>query len=733
MKKPGLIFLLFWSFFTLAGPASFAQEFPNTAVQKFLNYEVSNDYKPDTTVAEAYRPGKNKIFKLQYIEIPASELNITDSQLGSSDVRQQILFEKDGIKYFRFFIHPDSESLYHPLIKRYGWAGYYWAAATSSTRSVIAWNPNGKEPSLYLKLSLAQTQDGIGRIIPDWEVRRSVGITKMVQQTPATQWEAHGTSIIPEYLGATVKSKYRLGFFIDEKQGEVFEHGLIAREAPFLAGDNQQEVMPLFSLFTKTDGQPPLIISYWQKSGEPDFYKFVEDFLFKPFLEKNAYLFFHQGIVPEIHGQNVLISLDRKTGKITHFYHRDVGSMNVDLRLRWVHGLSIEPLRSKNAAFDFKFARATEKFESVHLDYLNDWLFRWAYLNTLREYITTFSHTKMKLRLKALLLKEVRGLFPLRSKSFLETIEDHLKKFYEENSPLNWKPIDVPTNPEKISEFIKTQIEKGQFMELPETWTSNISFLEGNILFTEYGLVRLERNKSLRLYYYSSEKLKELTVPKSKAVALAPIRKRASIRKIGFFSGTFDPPHVGHLTLVKKAIKELQLDRIYIMPNVSPSHKPGASQNEERLQMAKLGFSGIPEAVVADPEQMNVLEKYGVGGFQRYLSNLHKDDLIFQIMGDDSYERLTSNPEIQFPKNFVIAVAARDPNFELLQTSYGKNRVVALSPDLSGISSTKIRNQISNGEKTDLLNPKVLNYVMSHGLYRQKLTCSQLFLSAAGF
>lgn len=712
--------------------SALAQQFPNVQTQNFIRVESSNDYQPDTTVSEAYRPHRDRIYKLNYLEIPVSDLNITDSHIGSENLRKQILIKKDKKNYFRFFIHPDSEALYQPLIERYGWAGFYWASATSSTRSVIAWNPSMTEPPLYLKLSLAQYQDRLGRIIPDWEVRRSVGISTVTSETSSQIWRQHGASIIPEFIGATVKRKEGLGFYVDENQKEVFEHGLIAREADFLTSDSKYQVMPLFSLFTKRGTQPPLIISLWKNSGQENFYDFVDHFLFKSFLEKNSYLFFQQGIVPEIHGQNVLIAFDAKTKQILHYYHRDVGSMSVDIRLRYIRGLNVAALRSENAAYDYKFARATEKYESVYMDYLNDLIFRWTYLDTLRQYIPNFDPEKTKSRLRKRLLDTVRLQLPLKSKSKspvkYKTVEEHLKAFYDENPPLNWKPIDIQTNPDKVTEFIQRQRKRLQFVELPASWIPSISFLNGDILFTEYGLLKIEKDKSLRLYYYSSQNLKELSVPKAFAIQIPKIHKRSSVKKVGFYSGTFDPPHAGHLKLLQNAIKELQLDIIYVIPNADPSHKPDASKNINRLEMARLAFAQIPQVLVADPQHMDIVLRDGIGGYQRYLSALHKEDLIFQIMGDDSYERIKENPHFQFPKNFVIAVAARDNNFELLETSYGQNRVVSITPDLRGYSSTQFRNQIKAGERPNQLDPIVFNYITSKGLYKNKiLHCEQIF------
>ena len=517
----------FFQIFFISFLAS-AQQFPTVQIQKFIQLEGQNDYKPTTSVDPDYQPGKSLIYKLQYLEIPTSELNITDYAAGPANARQQLLIKKGNKNYFRFFIHPQSVDLYKPLIDRYGWAGFYWASATSSTRSVIAWNPDQLQPPLYLKLSLAQYQDGMGRLIADWEVRRSVGISSMITKTDEATWKMHGSSIIPEFLGATVKKEEGLSFFVDNNQQNVFEHGLIAREADFLNEDPHVQIMPLFGLFTKRSGHPPLIISLWKKSGNPDFYDFADQFLFKSFLKMNSYLLFHQGVVPEIHGQNIVITYDPEKGEILHYYHRDVGSMNVDLRLRYIHGLDISDLRSANAAFDFKFERATEKYESVHMDYFNDWLFRWSYLNTIKEYIPDFSPERTKRKLRQRLLETVRFELPLKSKVTVSSVEEHMKIYYSENPPANWKPLNLKPDAKKLQDFFNQQQEKKQFMQVPDSWLSQAPLDENGILMTEYGVLRREKNQSLRIYYYPSKDLQTLLgTPEEK---LASVRK-AQVRR----------------------------------------------------------------------------------------------------------------------------------------------------------------------------------------------------------
>ncbi|WP_372963011.1 nicotinate-nicotinamide nucleotide adenylyltransferase, partial [Mesotoga sp.] len=43
--------------------------------------------------------------------------------------------------------------------------------------------------------------------------------------------------------------------------------------------------------------------------------------------------------------------------------------------------------------------------------------------------------------------------------------------------------------------------------------------------------------------------------------------------RIGIFGGSFDPVHTGHLVVAIRAIEQLELDRLYVIPAYMPPHK----------------------------------------------------------------------------------------------------------------------------------------------------------------
>jgi nicotinate-nucleotide adenylyltransferase len=50
------------------------------------------------------------------------------------------------------------------------------------------------------------------------------------------------------------------------------------------------------------------------------------------------------------------------------------------------------------------------------------------------------------------------------------------------------------------------------------------------------------------------------------------------VKKMAFLGGTFDPPHYGHIWLARKALQELPVQTVRVIPNgVPPPPSPAKS------------------------------------------------------------------------------------------------------------------------------------------------------------
>ena len=114
--------------------------------------------------------------------------------------------------------------------------------------------------------------------------------------------------------------------------------------------------------------------------------------------------------------------------------------------------------------------------------------------------------------------------------------------------------------------------------------------------------------------------------------------------KIGIYGGSFNPVHFGHVNLAKKAVADLALDRLVVIPaNVSPFKTEAAKDMPplpwDRLEMVKNAFAEIPEAIVDDRELRRGGVSYAIDTV-REIAAENPGAKIYFIIGEDSLEGL---------------------------------------------------------------------------------------------
>ncbi len=487
--------------------ASLLQAAPSPAIQRFLQLEaeVGKEAFAGSQVPARYQPGPGVEFDVPYAWVPISELGLADSGSGSPALRGEILREIQGQTHFRFLIHPESLELYQPLLARFPIAGSFRGIPTASTRTLYVWDPtNDKAPGFFAKLSLNRTQLGLGRVVPDWEIRRSVAVTQLTQTEDARYWKDIGASVVPDFIGAWANPGLAKPAYIDAIQNAVFRHGVIYRDASFIENAGL-ELYPLFSLASRTAksaGKAPAFVQKWldtKGSTNETFAQFSERWLISPIVQKTAPLIFRHGILPDLHTQNIIVGLNPQTGGIKHVFVRDAGSMKVSFRIRLARGLTIEPLLTESTAYDFKPQWAEQLLERPWTQYFFNYVFDNHLGNdgVIKQYVPNYDSAVES----QLLRREIQRASAREFKETEKDIERAAEAFLSRNLPpsLAGPYLAIPSLAKVETDILKS-VELDQWLALPKAWDAALrkQLLGDGPWKTPIGIIA-QKNQSLGL------------------------------------------------------------------------------------------------------------------------------------------------------------------------------------------------------------------------------------------
>lgn len=203
--------------------------------------------------------------------------------------------------------------------------------------------------------------------------------------------------------------------------------------------------------------------------------------------------------------------------------------------------------------------------------------------------------------------------------------------------------------------------------------------------------------------------------------------------KIGVYGGTFNPPHLGHVTAARAVFELLKLDLLLLVPDGQPPHKmlpPGSPSPEQRLEMTRLAGEqlGLGERVrTLDLE----LKREGRSYTAETLRQLHQqypEDELWLLMGTDMFLTLQAwrEPGEILSLAGIAAFGRTEEDTEelfsvqrdYLYRTYPQARIFTLTiPGVVDVSSTELRTMLAQGEGGNLLPPAVYGYILREGLY----------------
>jgi nicotinate-nucleotide adenylyltransferase len=228
--------------------------------------------------------------------------------------------------------------------------------------------------------------------------------------------------------------------------------------------------------------------------------------------------------------------------------------------------------------------------------------------------------------------------------------------------------------------------------------------------------------------------------------------------KIGWFGGTFDPVHLGHIALARAAMDECKLQKILWVPVGVPPHKQAQPLSPfiHRFAMVALATAGekafVPSLLEAPVEETAMRREkppkpnYSIDTVRRFKQSLKASDQIFFLMGIDAFAEISKwhAPE-ELLRECEFIVAGR-PGYSLADVANAlperlrpredvtkpfhkhpasgdlvlRGATIHLLDDLrQPASATAIRQAVSAGKSLGrFLEPRVAEYIRKMGLYR---------------
>lgn len=194
------------------------------------------------------------------------------------------------------------------------------------------------------------------------------------------------------------------------------------------------------------------------------------------------------------------------------------------------------------------------------------------------------------------------------------------------------------------------------------------------------------------------------------------------MKKVGFFIGTFDPVHNGHISLAIQMSEIYRLDEVIFCPAFcSPfkKNRPPTAPGDQRFQMIQAAIAEIPHFSVTDREIRRDKIVFTVDLVKEIL-NEKKDLQLHLIISEDILNGLPQWKDaeelIRLAPPLIGSRLASPRNIppDLKE----KLKKVFTQTKMMDISSTEVRERLKKDLYCGHLVPaKVLDYIRVHQLY----------------
>ncbi|MDH7912282.1 nicotinate (nicotinamide) nucleotide adenylyltransferase [Winogradskyella sp. SYSU M77433] len=191
--------------------------------------------------------------------------------------------------------------------------------------------------------------------------------------------------------------------------------------------------------------------------------------------------------------------------------------------------------------------------------------------------------------------------------------------------------------------------------------------------------------------------------------------------KIGLYFGTFNPIHIGHLTIANHLAEHSDLDQVWfvVTPQSPFKKKSSMLDNYQRLEMVYLATKDYDKLRPSDIEFGLKQPNYTIDTLT-YLFEKFPDYEFALIMGEDnlkSFHKWKNYEQILQNHNIYVYPRISEGN---INTEFNNNsKIFNISAPIMELSSTFIRQEIKAGKNVRPMLPEnVWQYIDEMNFYR---------------
>jgi len=156
--------------------------------------------------------------------------------------------------------------------------------------------------------------------------------------------------------------------------------------------------------------------------------------------------------------------------------------------------------------------------------------------------------------------------------------------------------------------------------------------------------------------------------------------------RAAIFGGSFDPPHKGHQKIVEKAVQNLAIDTLIVIPAyLNPFKTSSLASAEQRLAWCHTLFDDVPNVVVDDYE---IQQGRSIRASQSVKHFSQRFDVKYLILGADNLSTLTNWHEFKWLNHTITWVIVSREGHNIDTTKLRKWEILDLD---APVSSTDIR------------------------------------------